>query len=273
MASAPPEKDAKSIASDSHGQETEKRVAKQRTATVKALSLPFYDLCVDATIPLASLERHAAELGIKGMCLCGSNALEVAAQRFQRRLAGASSGSSFYTRIDLPYTPRLDQSAIQRLRNYDIVCITTGEPALLPTIAKLAPDMVRVEVGAVKHLKKAHAGLLKEKGIFLELQVGDGLEERVQWLQALRRLLWLRSRSILVLTSGATGVAGLRSGADIAQLLVLFGMKERTAQRMAVRGRVVLERAAERRYLVEGAVALGNEETQLKHDFIISKFK
>lgn len=206
-------------------------------------------------------------IGCEGFCVTIS-ATDIAGLRDPKPLPPC--GKPLYTRINIAYSNRLDSATVARLRTYNIVCIVADSLTSLHTIAKLAPDMIQVPLDAIRHAKKTLAGTLREHKLFIELSIRDALgERRVAWMNACRKLLRLGCKRSLVISSGATVFTELRGGTEVARVLRLFGLRERTAQGVVGNAERLLRLAALRRYSTNGAIANSVERGAFKRDFII----
>lgn len=190
-----------------------------------------------------------------------------------------------YSRINVEYQNRMDQSKMNNLRKFDLVCITNIDNNNISSIIKLDPDLVTVRLEEVRHLKKTFINTLKEKDICIEVCVRNALynsKDRIQWLNAVRRLLKLGCKRNLVISSGATINTELKSTADICKILGIFDLSTDTVKMILRNSEAVLRRAALRRFTYKGAIAVLSEinstavnerENRFKRDFIIDYLK
>lgn len=225
-----------------------------------------YDLLIDEAFPEKESLKTA---GYNGVCI-ESDDFEL----IREKSSGFSEVISCYTRRDVPYSNKIDQAAILRLRKYNLVCINTDSVLAIPSIIKLGADLIRIDLEAIKHLRKNTAGMLRENNLYVELVIKHGMgTKRVLWMRALRRLLRLRFGPILVISSGATGPSELRSEEEVARMLLSFGLGKRAAKKIVDNSEKVLRLAALKRYTYNSAVATLIDESNLKRDFILNEFQ
>lgn len=189
-----------------------------------------------------------------------------------------------YSRINIEYQNRLDQSKMNNLRRYDIVCITNIDNNNISSIIKLEPDLVTVKLEDIRHLKKTFINTLKQKDICIEICIKNALynsKDRIQWLNGVRRLLKLGCKRNLVISSGATISTELKSADDICKILGVFDLSGDTIKKILQNSEGVLRRAALRRFTSKGVIAVNENEckskndgeSSLKKDFIIDYHK
>lgn len=133
-----------------------------------------------------------------------------------------------------------------------------------------------VRLEEVRHLKKTFINTLKEKDICIEVTLRDALynsKDRIQWLNAVRRLLKLGCKRNLVVSSGAIISTELKSADDISKILGVFDLGGDTIKKILQNSEAVLRRAALKRFTSRGTIAVNEGEGRLKKDFIIDYLK
>jgi RNase P/RNase MRP subunit p30 len=181
-----------------------------------------------------------------------------------------------YSRIDLDYQNRLDQSAMAHLQRFNIVCLRNVDSTNISSVIKLDPDLISLRIEGLRHIKKSLVNVLKQKGIYVEMVLRDALyssKERVVWMNSLRRLLKLGCAKNLVISSGASIFTELKRSHDICKLLNLFGLSDDNARRVLLNSEAVLRKAAMKRYSFKNSVATSADEGSFKHDFILNYHK
>lgn len=187
-----------------------------------------------------------------------------------------SIGKPLYSRIDLDYKSRLDQSAMAHLQKFNIVCLKNVDNSNISSVIKLDPDLVNLSIGDLKHIKKSFINALKQKGIYVEMVLKDALyssKERVVWMNSLRKLIRLGCAKNLVISSGASVFTELKRSHDICKLLNLFGLSDDSARRVLLNSEAVLRKAAMKRYSFKNSIATSADEGSFKHDFIVNYHK
>lgn len=181
---------------------------------------------------------------------------------------------SFYSRINVEYSPKLDASCMSSLMRFDIVCITGVDNFNISSVMKLSPDLVVLKAEEIKYLKRSFINTLKQKEIHVELVIRDTLytgKERINWMNSLRRLLRFGCASLVVISSGAAVATELKSSADMGKLLGIFNLGSDKIKKILQNSEITLQSAALKRFASHDSCASNVEEGRLKHDFIVSK--
>lgn len=181
-----------------------------------------------------------------------------------------------YSRINVEYHSRLDQSAMARLQKFNIVCLKGVDSSNISSVIKLEPDLVNIRIEGLKHIKKSFINLLKQKGICIEMVLRDTLynsKERIAWMNAMRKLVRLGCTRNLVISSGATIFTELKRPHDICKLLNLFGLSDDVSRRVLLNSEGVLRKAAMKRYSFKNSIATDENEGNFKHDFVLNYHK
>lgn len=178
-----------------------------------------------------------------------------------------------YTRINIEYQNRLDQSVICSLRRFDLVCIQNVDSTNISSVIKLDPDIISLKIEEIRHIKKSFINMLKEKGLHIEICIRDALygpKEKILWMNSLRRLLKLGCAKILVVSTGAQLFTELRGSNDVCKILNVFGLSSDKARKILSNSEDVLRNAALKRYSCRNAIVTNEYEGRLKEDFIIN---
>ncbi|ELA41483.1 uncharacterized protein VICG_01467 [Vittaforma corneae ATCC 50505] len=178
-----------------------------------------------------------------------------------------------YTRINIEYQNRLDQSIMNSLRKFDIVCIQNVDSANISSVIKLDPDVIGLKIDEVRHIKKSFINTLKEKKLYIEICIRDALygsREKILWMNSLRRLLKLGCARILVVSTGAQIFTELKTSNDICKILNVFGLSDDNVKKILRNSEDVLRSAALKRYSSRNAIVTNENEGKLKEDFIIN---
>ncbi len=185
-----------------------------------------------------------------------------------------SSHIPIYTRCNIEFTSKLDTTIINKLSKiYNVVCIRTNSFNNIPTISKLAPDLVEISLEQLKHIKKNFSGLLKDSNLFIEISIRDAIyTKRILWMSVLRKLLKYNCKKNIIISSAAKVFTELKSYNDIQRILRLFIKNENIIREIIQNSAILLEKAANKRFLTNGVIANSNDEGRFKKDFILKKF-
>lgn len=181
------------------------------------------------------------------------------------------SSKPIYSRINIEYQNRLDQSVITALQKFDLVCIQNVDKNNISSVIKLEPDLISLKTSEIRHIKKSFINTLKEKKIFVEICIKEALydsKEKIFWMNSVRRLLKLGCAKILVVSSGASIFTELKNMNDICKILNLFGLSDDSVKKVLNNSEKVLRNAALKRYSSRGVIVSNEEEGKLKRDFI-----
>ncbi|KAI4291571.1 ribonuclease P/MRP protein subunit RPP1 [Pancytospora philotis] len=220
----------------------------------------FYDIGLDAAFQDFG---ELGKAGCDGFCI---------AQTLDSQPKLPPTPVPVYSRIDVEYDGRLDSAKMSSLRRqFNLVCIIVDSLASLPTISKLNPDLVHIPVDMLRYIRKTLPGTLQENGTYVEVCVRDGMyENRVAWMNGLRKLLRLGCKKYLVVSSGARGFTELKSKNDVLRILDLYSISGSGALSILRNTERLLRCAALRRYSASHEVAVSTDQGPFKNDFIIN---
>ncbi len=115
-------------------------------------------------------------------------------------------------------------------KDYDLLAVHVTK--MTARIRKFGVDVIYFDLDQVKHLKKAVINTCKENNIFIEIKISEGIEDEVEFMRALRRLLTYGSASVLVISSGASYKNELRGKSDVESLLKNIGVRKNQIQKI-----------------------------------------
>lgn len=227
----------------------------------------FYDLNVhESFLDFEEITKQ----GIDGCCI--SYAINESLKSAKPPTLPKSEACKIYSRIDVNYNTSIGQDTLSHLKAFDVVCINNVDNSNISSVIKLNPDLIRLKCDTLKHIKRSFINTLKEKQLFLELTLRDtlyGSNERIVWMNSLRRLIKLGCSRNLVISSGARYFTEIKRPHDICKLLNLFGLSDDNCRRILDNSKHILRKAALKRYSSNNAISSNIQEGDLKNDFII----
>lgn len=194
----------------------------------------------------------------------------------QENISIPSIKKSIYSRLDVEYSTKLDPSIITKYRKYNIICIETDSPSSIPSIIKLQPDLIRIKMDVIRHIKKSVIRNLVENGMFIEMRIADCLynsKDRVMWLNACRRILKFGGFKSLVISTGAKIITETRSDRDIYKMMNILGLSDDRIKNILNNSEILLRAAAMKRYSINGAISNSLDQGKFKNDFVINNHK
>lgn len=131
-------------------------------------------------------------------------------------------------------------------------------------------DLVNIDLTSQIKIKNINPNL------FYEITISDNLEikkDRLMWYYNTRMLInYTKGRNIII-SSGAENASELKSYVDFMKLLDFLGINKKIGNRILTNSIKLLNKCAEKRFLVQNCIFNDVEEGPLKNEFLIKQYK
>ncbi|KAL6121491.1 hypothetical protein NUSPORA_01579 [Nucleospora cyclopteri] len=169
---------------------------------------------------------------------------------------------NFYSRVNVS-----EQFLTYDLRKkFDLICVKAQ--TITSRTIKFQPDII--DLTSANFIKKSLINICKTHNIFIELNLNEAENNKLEFLTKVRRLIKYRAHKILVFSSGIQSEFDIRTENEVKEVLRAFNVKDREIKKILKNNEQVLRKAALKKFSYRETIIALDQKSTFLDDFIIN---